>query len=69
MLKKLRYCSKCVMPETVEGNKFDKDGKCIVCQAQDSKKKVDWDQRKIQIKEMLQRILTRTNHGLISYFL
>jgi len=53
MFKNVKYCTKCVMPETVEGQKFDKKGLCITCQAQETKKKVDWDAKRKELDKIL----------------
>jgi len=50
---KMKYCSKCIMPETVEGQKFDKKGECITCQAQGTKKDVDWAKREKELERIL----------------
>ena len=41
----MRYCTKCVMPDTRPGIKFDENGVCSACQAFERRKTVDWDSR------------------------
>jgi N-acetyl sugar amidotransferase len=51
--KELNYCSKCIMPETVEGANFDENGECITCQAQKQKKEINWDEREKALQYIL----------------
>lgn len=41
----MKYCTKCVMPDTRPGITFDENGVCCACQAYEKKKKTDWDSR------------------------
>lgn len=41
----MKYCRKCVMPDTRPGIKFDEDGVCSACQAYENRKTVDWEKR------------------------
>lgn len=41
----MKYCTKCVMPDTRPGIRFNEDGVCSACQAHEAKKKTDWDAR------------------------
>lgn len=51
--KGLRYCTKCIMSETVEGQSFDEQGLCKTCQSQAQKQNIDWVAR----REVLGKIL------------
>lgn len=51
----LKYCSKCIMPETQEGASFNEKGECIACQAQASKQQVDWDKKKKELEKILNK--------------
>jgi len=43
----MRYCTKCVLPDTHETIQFDEQGVCNICrQAEVKHKKIDWDERK-----------------------
>lgn len=53
-LNGLKYCSKCVMTSTFEGQNFNEDGLCITCQAQEIKKKVNWDEKRKELEKILQ---------------
>jgi N-acetyl sugar amidotransferase len=41
----MRYCKKCVMPDSRPGLKFDEDGVCYACKAAERAKNTDWKQR------------------------
>ncbi len=41
----MRYCKKCVMPDTRPGISFNEDGVCSACQSYERRKLIDWDER------------------------
>lgn len=41
----MRYCVKCVMPDTRPGISFDSEGVCSACRAYENRGQVDWDER------------------------
>ena len=41
----MRYCTKCVMPNTRPGITFDEKGVCAACQSYERRKNIDWDAR------------------------
>lgn len=41
----LKYCKKCVMPDTRPGIKFDSEGVCSACRTFENRKNVNWDER------------------------
>ena len=41
----MKYCKKCVMPDTRPGITFNEEGVCSACQSHERKKKIDWDAR------------------------
>ena len=43
--KKMKYCTKCVMPDTRPGITFNEEGVCSACQSHEAKKKTNWDAR------------------------
>lgn len=46
----MRFCTKCIMPDTRPGITFDKNGVCIACQNNERKKSVDWEARMEELK-------------------
>ncbi|MBD3426545.1 MAG: N-acetyl sugar amidotransferase [Candidatus Omnitrophica bacterium] len=51
----MKYCKKCVMPETRPGIKFDEEGVCYACLAAERKKKTDWDGRMKELQQLCDR--------------
>ena len=41
----MRYCKKCVMPNTRPGIIFDSEGVCSACRSYENRKNIDWDAR------------------------
>lgn len=41
----MKYCKKCVMPDTRPSISFNEKGGCSVCQEYEKRKLVDWDTR------------------------
>lgn len=55
ILNNLRRCTKCTIPETHETIKFDNEGVCNVCRAHEIKHEIDWNERKKQLMELLDK--------------
>lgn len=52
---KMRYCKKCLQPDTRPGIAFSKDGVCYACLYEESKKKIDWDSRFREAQKIAQK--------------
>lgn len=48
----MKYCKRCVMPDTRPGIVFYEDGICAPCHNQDHKDKTDWDKRWKELEEL-----------------
>jgi len=48
----MRFCTKCIMPDTRPGITFNKDGVCIACQNNEKKKFTNWDERYEELKQL-----------------
>lgn len=48
----MKFCKKCIMPDTRPGITFNEEGVCIACQNHEKKKTVDWDKRYEELKEL-----------------
>lgn len=48
----MRYCKKCLMPDTRPGSIFNKDGICQACINYEKRKKVNWEQRKKELAKI-----------------
>lgn len=51
----LRYCTRCVMPDTKPDLSFDERGVCHACQNYERRTAIDWDLRKRELMEILER--------------
>lgn len=51
----LRYCTKCVMPDTKPDLHFDEHGVCHACRSYEQRKAIDWDARRRELDEILAR--------------
>ena len=49
---KMRYCKRCLQPDTRPGIAFDESGVCYACRYEESKKTIDWDLRLEQAREI-----------------
>lgn len=47
----MKYCTRCVMPETRPGIKFNSKGVCSACEAYDAQLKIDWNKRMEEFKD------------------
>ena len=45
----MRYCKRCVQPDTRPGVYFDKNGVCGACLWEEEKKSIDWDAREAEL--------------------
>jgi len=51
----MKYCKKCVLPDTKPGLNFDSDGICSACRFAVIKKSINWEERTIKLKEICER--------------
>ncbi|MCC6227347.1 MAG: N-acetyl sugar amidotransferase [Microthrixaceae bacterium] len=51
----IRYCRRCVMPETKPDILFDADGVCSACNHYAARAEVDWDARRSELLEIVTR--------------
>jgi N-acetyl sugar amidotransferase len=63
----IRYCTRCVMPETKPDILFDDDGVCSACRNYARRGEVDWDARMRELQEILERYRSpdRSNYDCI----
>ena len=45
MKQNIRYCVKCVLPDTKPDLSFDNEGVCSACHYYDTRPTIDWDSR------------------------
>ncbi|HZH34438.1 MAG TPA: N-acetyl sugar amidotransferase [Pyrinomonadaceae bacterium] len=51
----IRYCSRCVMPETKPDLFIDEAGVCNACRSYERRKEIDWDARRTELMSVLER--------------
>lgn len=51
----MKYCIKCVLPDTKPGLIFDSEGVCSACRFAEIKKTINWEERTVKLKEICER--------------
>lgn len=51
----MKYCKKCVMPDTKPDLYIDKEGVCNACRSFKERKKTDWKKRKQELEKILKK--------------
>ncbi|MEE9443818.1 MAG: N-acetyl sugar amidotransferase [candidate division Zixibacteria bacterium] len=59
--KHIRYCNRCVMPETKPDLYIDEEGVCNACRSYENRAAVDWDARKTELREILEKYRNKNN--------
>jgi N-acetyl sugar amidotransferase len=52
--RELQYCTRCCMPETMEGITFDELGVCVPCRSSEDKMRIDWSARRAQLERLVE---------------
>lgn len=56
----MRYCKRCVTPDTRPGVQIDPDGVCSACAGHDEKEKlIDWDKRRVAFEAIVDEVKRR----------
>ena len=58
----MRYCNRCVMPDTKPGIQFDAEGICSACRSVEKKHAVNWDERAEQLRSICDEIRGSKGH-------
>jgi N-acetyl sugar amidotransferase len=56
----IRYCSRCVMPDTKPDLRFDEEGVCNACRNFEQRAELDWDKRKLEFDSIIERYRSKT---------
>ena len=51
----MKYCIKCIIPETRPDQFLDKNSVCNACKSYEKRKEIDWDQRLKQLKKIINK--------------
>jgi imidazole glycerol phosphate synthase glutamine amidotransferase subunit len=62
-MKKIRYCGRCVMPETRPDLTINEAGICDACLSTQRKAQIRWDERKARLTEILERFRSKDGHN------
>lgn len=62
-MKKIKYCTRCCMPETQEGVKFDEFGICAACQSSEQKIHINWVEREKQLRQILEAAKSKSGNN------
>lgn len=54
-IESLKYCNRCVMPETTEGLEFDENGICTACTSSEQKMHINWKDRRQLLESILDK--------------
>jgi N-acetyl sugar amidotransferase len=54
-IESLKYCNRCVMPETTEGIEFDENGICTACTSSEQKMHINWNERREMLESLLEK--------------
>jgi len=56
----MRYCTRCVIPDTRPHITFDREGVCNACRAHETKSQIDWAQREQAFRAVVQNARQRS---------
>lgn len=59
----MKFCKKCIMPDTRPHISFNEDGVCIACQNNERKKQVDWNARFGELKQLCDKYRRKKEGG------
>ena len=51
----LRRCTRCIMPETQQGIRFDEEGVCSTCRQNEIKVNIDWEAKEKELIELIEQ--------------
>jgi N-acetyl sugar amidotransferase len=59
----MKYCNRCVMPDTKPGLTIDSLGVCSACRSVERKHSIDWDARSASLKKMCDEVRGSNGNG------
>lgn len=62
-IRKMQYCTKCLMPSTRPRITFNEEGVCNACQWAEEKKKIDWDARWNELEKLCDKYRDRNKNN------
>lgn len=61
----IKFCKKCLMPDTKPDLTFNEEGVCSACTNFENRKKIDWDKRKKDFEEIINKYRSDNNWDCI----
>ena len=52
----MKYCKKCILPDTRPNINFNEDGVCDACCSSEKKLNIDWREREINFNEIVKKV-------------
>ena len=62
---KLQYCTRCCLPETMEGITFDELGVCTPCRSSEEKMHINWKDKQSKLIEILNKLRNKNYYDCI----
>ena len=62
---KLQYCTRCCLPETMEGITFDEFGVCTPCRSSEEKMHINWKDKKSELIQILNKFRNNNYYDCI----
>ena len=62
---KLQYCTRCCLPETMEGITFDEFGVCTPCRSSEEKMHINWKDKQTELVEILNKFRNKNYYDCI----
>ncbi len=59
----MKYCKKCVMPETRPDLTFDEQGVCDACRSAELKKKINWNSRRKEFDNLINKFRNKSGNN------
>ena len=59
----MKYCTKCLMPNTRPGIKFDNDDVCTACTNYEKRNKTNWDERRHELESICEKYRGSNGNG------
>ena len=63
----INFCKSCIMPDSRPRVVFDSDGICNACSNSAEKKKIDWNKRENEFKDLIEKIKKKTHDSKSQY--
>lgn len=64
----MKYCNKCIIPETAETHSFNERGTCSVCVQITDKSKINWKERAKELDDIIDKHRSKNNYDCIVPF-